>query len=169
MPVPVPNCLIRIGTNVDRYNLLEWLKKISPDALILSGGNDIGLEKHRDLTEETMLEFGRDRRLPVLGICRGMQMLAVNAGVDLKRVYGHVNTVNTIQGEISGKVNSYHEFSIKYCPESFKVIAKSQDGEIEAIKHRHLPWEGWMWHPERETIINKSDIGRFKKLLEKKL
>ena len=37
----------------------------------------------------------------------------------------------------------------------FNIIAKSSDGEIEGIKHSSLPWEGWMWHPERDKEINK--------------
>ena len=46
----------------------------------------------------------------------------------------------------------------------FKVIAHSLDGEIEAIKHKSLPWEGWMWHPEREEKFLKEDINRIKNL-----
>jgi putative glutamine amidotransferase len=41
----------------------------------------------------------------------------------------------------------------------------SQDGEIEAIEHTTLPWQGWMWHPEREAEFAASDQIRFKSLL----
>ena len=48
----------------------------------------------------------------------------------------------------------------------FQVSSKSDDGYIEAIKHKKLSWEGWMWHPEREDVFSKTDIRRFKKLMD---
>ena len=168
LPLPVPNRLVRTEAGEGCRTLIAWLKMMSPDGFLLSGGNDIGAQKHRDLTEKTMLKFASERRLPVLGICRGMQMLAVNDGSELKKVVGHVNTVNTLKGEINGKVNSYHQYSIQACPESYSVTARSNDGEIEAIRHKTLPWEGWMWHPERDSVIKKSFTDRFKKLIAKR-
>ena len=38
-------------------------------------------------------------------------------------------------------------------------------GLSEAIRHDYLPWEGWMWHPEREKTFLMRDINRFKALL----
>jgi putative glutamine amidotransferase len=44
------------------------------------------------------------------------------------------------------------------------VIARSEDGSIEAIRHTSLLWEGWMWHPEREETFASHDIRRLKML-----
>jgi putative glutamine amidotransferase len=44
-------------------------------------------------------------------------------------------------------------------------LAKSEDGSIEAMVHKSLPWEAWMWHPEREVVFFKNDIDRFKKII----
>ena len=56
-----------------------------------------------------------------------------------------------LEGEVSWEVNSFHEFAIESCPTDFKVFATcSTDGSVEGIKHDTLPWEGWMWHPERD-------------------
>ena len=41
------------------------------------------------------------------------------------------------------------------------LLAQSEDGNIEAMIHKELPWEGWMWHPEREEIFTKIDHERF--------
>ena len=44
------------------------------------------------------------------------------------------------------------------------VISRSDGNTIEAIKHCKLPWEGWMWHPERELSFDKRDIDRLSAL-----
>ena len=77
--VPVPNVLALSGS------LSFWLKEISADAVILSGGNNIGEFSLRDDTERYLLQYSEKNSLPVLGICRGMQMLANYSGTGLKR------------------------------------------------------------------------------------
>lgn len=91
-------------------------------------------------------------------------MMAHWAGVGLRPVEGHVQTRHPLSGEVTGKVNSYHVFSLIGCPRGFEVLARSVDGEIEAIRHLSLPWEGWMWHPEREAAFAAHDIQRLKAL-----
>jgi putative glutamine amidotransferase len=93
-----------------------------------------------------------------------MQMMAHWAGVDLCSVQGHVKTRHRLTGEIAGKVNSYHHLALTTCPLEFDVLARSEDGEIEAIRHQSLPWEGWMWHPEREENFAIRDVQRIKAL-----
>ena len=44
------------------------------------------------------------------------------------------------------------------CPNDYHVLARSEDGEIEAIHHDKYPWEGWMWHPEREENFDERDL-----------
>ena len=53
------------------------------------------------------------------------------------------------------KVNSFHNFSISKLGKNFEVISKSEDGEIEAIKHKNYKWLGWMWHPERAKKFDR--------------
>jgi len=160
LAVPVPNALTAC-------NVLDlWLDRVQPAAIILSGGNDIGQCLSRDLTERHLLDHALKRNLPVLGICRGMQMMAVWAGGGLKLVDGHVQSRHLLSGEIAGTVNSFHNFSLDGCPDGFNVLATSEDGEIEAVRHHKLRWEGWMWHPERCPQFASSDINRLKGLLQ---
>lgn len=166
IPVPVPNALcteLPDGT-FDFHLMNDWLATLKPSALVLSGGNDINQSSERDATERQLLKYASQFRLPVLGICRGMQLMANWAGAQLRRVSGHVKTRHCLSGAIAGEVNSFHCFSIANCPDGFKILAQSEDGEIEAICHESLPWEGWMWHPEREENITSRDLKRIRAL-----
>ncbi len=156
LPVPVPN-----GLHPDAK---AWLARVSPQAIILSGGNDIGQCPARDTTESALLDHAQKHSLPVLGICRGMQMMAHWMGVGLRAINGHVRTRHTLSGELTHTVNSYHGFTLLDCPPGCEILAYSEDGAIEAIRHQTLPWEGWMWHPEREAHFDAHDIQRIQAL-----
>ena len=94
-----------------------------------------------------------------------MQMLASWAGGSLRPVIGHVCTHHKLIGCGDRIVNSFHNFCLEECPPGFEVLAVSEDGCIEAVKHKTLMWEGWMWHPEREATFNECDITGFRRLL----
>lgn len=166
IPVPVPNVLYRAlpDERSDPEALDAWLAAVKPQAFVLSGGNDIGQYSERDLTEGWLLDHASQHQKPLLGICRGMQMMAHWAGVDLCPVQGHVRARHRLTGEIVGEVNSYHGFSLARCPADFEVLARSEDGEIEAIRHQSKPLESWMWHPEREENFAARDVQRIKAL-----
>ena len=155
---PVPNLL-------NKYDLLlPWLYALSPHGIILSGGEDMGICIERDTSEETLLGYAETLKLPVLGICRGAQVMSVRAGSKIKQIDGHVAVRHRIKGDINGEVNSFHKNIIAEKPNNFSVIARGFNEEIEAIQHDYLPWEGWMWHPEREEKFSSRDIERFKVL-----
>ncbi len=165
LAVPVPNGLHTETPDKYHPRILEvWLTAVAPSAIVLSGGNDIGQYAARDFTEEALLDYARSHQLPALGICRGMQMMAHWAGTRLHAVEGHVQTRHQLSGHIVDDVNSYHSYSLMNCPDGFEVFAHSEDGEIEAIRHVSLPWQGWMWHPEREKEFNLRDIQRLRDL-----
>lgn len=158
LPVPVPSA---VGSTL----LGEWLDAVQPDAILLSGGGDIGRDQARDTVEEGLLAYAEARHLPVLGICRGMQMMAHSAGASLIEVAGHVATRHRITGDISREVNSYHGLALDAVPEDYTAVAASEDGVVEAMVHRSRRWEGWMWHPEREPTPHRDDVARFKELM----
>ena len=54
------------------------------------------------------------------------------------------------------------------CPNNFIITAQAADETIEAIKHKDLPWEAWMWHPERELRFSEIEIRRIKDLFNVK-
>ena len=162
IPLPIPNSL-------EAINLHDWLDCIKPNAIVLSGGNDIGQYSCRDNTERCRLSWAAKHPTPVLGICRGMQMMAVWAGTKLVKAEGHVRTRHHLviadrSGQWPDNVNSYHDWRLASCPAGFEVAATSEDGSIEAVRHMQLPWEGWMWHPERESTHSPQDQERLVRL-----
>ena len=166
LPVPIPNTLVETG------QLLSWVQRLQPTVIVLSGGNNIGDYSNRDQTETELLNFASDNRKPLLGICRGMQMIAHWAGKDIVPISGHVRERHELKSEIDGislpsSVNSFHDFGLKDCPDEFDLIAKNEDGIIEAITHKTLPIEGWMWHPEREAEFADEDIKNLKRLVNR--
>ena len=172
LSVPIPNTLAG-AVHSSAPTLENWLQVVRPGALILSGGNDIGEHPARDATERNLLSWAAQERVPVLGICRGLQMMAVWAGVDLVKMERHVGNrhrlvVQSRENEWPANVNSYHNWGLASCPDGFEVAARAEDGSIEAIVHIDLPWEGWMWHPEREAPFSPQDIKRLKNLFRER-
>lgn len=163
LPIPVPNLLL------PEPGLRAWLESVAPGAIVLSGGNDLGEHGARDNTETSLIAYAEGTELPLLGICRGMQMMAHYAGTGLEPVVGHAGTRHALNSAQGGgfpkEVNSFHNWSLARCPTGYSVVAESEDGSIEAIRHREFGWEGWMWHPEREKPFNRSDIERARHLL----
>jgi len=167
LPVPIPNYLdLELKDSGYSPSLPTWLENIKPHAFVLSGGNNIGENIHRDKTELFIADFAAKNSLPLLGICRGMQLMSYREGISLIEVSGHVATEHNLSGYIKGKVNSYHEYAIEKCPSGYYELCRSDDNIIEGIKHLILPWEGWMWHPERFIEFRSSDIIRAKSLFQ---
>ena len=171
IPVPIPNVIIDLDLSINNQPTLDyWVHSLKIDAIILSGGNDIGEIPQRDMTENYLLSWAEKNIKPVLGICRGMQMMGTYSGGRLIKVDKHVKTRHNLQTIGSNKqlfsksVNSYHNQALYKCPSEFKVLAKSEDGCIEAMAHKSLPWEAWMWHPEREDVFYENELDRFRKL-----
>ena len=159
--IPLPVCSELAGS-------IEYLEQLKPDGILLSGGNDIGAAPKRDQLEKELLDYAKANNLPVLGVCRGMQMLNNYYDGSLVEMAGHVGGSHLLTGEWAKKfgyqkVNSYHNHAVtaETLAQSLESLAITADGVIEAVKHSTLPWIGIMWHPEREPTLNNAD----KKLL----
>tara|TARA_R110000796_G_scaffold11478_2_gene38250 strand:+ start:156304 stop:156903 length:600 start_codon:yes stop_codon:yes gene_type:complete len=153
LSVPIPN---------DPETFSQFVSATNLSGFILTGGNDLnaygGEAIERDALENQLLKYSEDQDLPVLGVCRGMQVMHVADGGSLKPIDHHVRTrhLQSFQNE-EIEVNSYHNWGIYSPTEHFNVLCRCDDGSIEAFEHVNNQWIGIMWHPEREGALAKHD------------
>ena len=162
LPLALPN-VIEVA--------LEMFRRPDLAGLVLTGGNDLtavgGNAPERDQTENALVDEAESRGLPVLAVCRGMQLIQHRHGIALSRVEGHVTRRQTIA--IRGKnaeVNSYHCFGARESRLPLDVWAVAPDGVIKAIRDASRPVTGIMWHPERNLPFAPEDIALFRNTFE---
>jgi len=136
-----------------RETVLELLKVKPPDGILLSGGSSV---PERNETDVALIEHAIQNKIPLLGICLGMQSIVLYFGGSLCEVKGHVAVRHKL--DCGREVNSYHEMVIDRLPQVLEAKKHSVDGTIECICHEVLPFIGIMWHPEREGMFDKQDI-----------
>ncbi len=159
-PLLLPNQTSTVARLLDAHQLA---------GIILTGGNDLvelgGDAPERDAVEYFLLERALATELPLLGVCRGMQLIQQRLGVPLIRVDSHVSPEQTIA--IDGQtraVNSYHRWGARETVSDLEVWAEARDGVVKAVRHRHHPVAGVMWHPERMDPFADDDIALFQRL-----
>ncbi len=157
--VPVPLC--NTVKDVEGY-----LRELDLGGVVLSGGNDLAhlgegkrTAPERDAFERRLLASEAGRGLPILGVCRGLQIMVTADGGELVPVLGHVATSHALLAAPTSPawlrdrdtVNSYHSYGVQ--PDdlgpSWETVAKAPDGTVEAVVHRRLRRWAVMWHPER--------------------
>jgi gamma-glutamyl-gamma-aminobutyrate hydrolase PuuD len=163
LPIIIPNYLPAARAMVSSMRL---------DGLILSGGNSLskygGMAFERDLVEEYLIRYALEYQLPILGVCRGMQLIQDFFGVPLVEIMGHVGgSHEIIWNQETTIVNSFHHYGAYTTTKELCVMAKTRDGVIEMIQHRSYPITGIMWHPERNDPFKGKDIELLKKVFRK--
>lgn len=154
---------------------IVYLEKLELDAVILTGGNDIGQFSERDRLEQTILDFSVLKNRPVLGVCRGAQLINTYFGGSLRSVPYHIATRHKLLIDKKAKdiwqdpfeVNSYHRFSFlkSDLAPALTPLAFSSDGTVEAFKHELHRIFAVMWHPEREDPFQEYDKQFLRRLL----
>jgi putative glutamine amidotransferase len=170
------------------------------DGLVLSGGVDIdpelydgelgyakapvdGWQTERDLFEQATLQLAWEIGLPVLGVCRGLQLINVSLsgtlvqdlGVSGDEIHEGVRGVDkehgvsllpgsflrVIAGKDRGVVNSAHHQAIDQLGEGLKVNCRAEDGTIEGIEWAEPDGRPFLlavqWHPERMYVNGFAD------------
>ena len=192
-----------IPFSVDKEVIISQAQLI--DGLILSGGHDINpynygqepsqkigeIFPERDIYEMILLEESKKRDIPILGICRGFQLINAAAGgtlyQDLSLIPGNIlkhNQVsnptlkthkieikeNSFISSIFGKetmVNSFHHQAIDKVADDFIVVARASDGVVEAIEHKTYKFlVAVQWHPEMLAVNCEKARELFSKFVE---
>ncbi len=140
---------------------------------VLTGGNDLaelgGDAPERDAVENALLDLGEKRKLPLLGVCRGMQVIQRRFEIEICPVEGHVAKKQIIRIDGQPKeVNSYHRFGAFGSKPPLDVWAIADDGVVKAIRHSRQSITGIMWHPERFSPFSAADVELFRGVFEVK-
>ena len=171
-PIILPNIL---GKRENRIKLNNFLKKTKASALILSGGENFELNEDRDCLEELILKKIFKEKKPVLGICRGLQMICKYYGSKIVKSDARVREnykIKVVDGNrvYNLKAKCYFKNTINKIPSNFNLIGSNK-------LSKKTPWmiakknglcEGWMIHPERENKFSLYLLKRAKKLLNSK-
>lgn len=188
----------------DEAGVADLLERV--DGIILSGGVDVdpshfGEEPHpalgevsprRDGFELALARAALAGQVPLLGICRGIQVLAIAAGgtvyqdigSEIKAALKHrqqaprwhpTHSVNVragsrlagLVGAGSFRVNSFHHQAVRAVPDRFIVTAEAEDGVIEAIEGSDARFAvGVQWHPELMWDRHPIHLELFRALVE---
>ncbi|RLV49474.1 gamma-glutamyl-gamma-aminobutyrate hydrolase family protein [Nocardioides mangrovicus] len=168
------------------------------DALVVAGGADVASSAYgelphprtgppradRDAWELSLLDAAVARDLPVLGVCRGMQVMAVHAGGVLDQhlpdlvgttahdpggdSFGEVEVqvaaeslVGRLLGSGTAQVSCHHHQAVRSHP-GYTAVAWADDGTVEAMERGASRFRlGVQWHPE---VV--ADVGLFRGLVE---
>ncbi len=160
------------------------------DALLLAGGGDVeprrfgqentasqNMDPARDAAELALVARYLEAGKPILGICRGQQILNVALGGDLIQDIGdflrpfhlcqngpkdRVHAVFCCKGSFLYNlyggvfsVNSAHHQAVNRLGTGLKAAALAESGLIEALEHEHLPVRSVQWHPERMSSARR--------------
>lgn len=123
--------------------------------VILSGGNDLGcvcntpLSCMRDAYEDALITQCLQRGIPLFGVCRGAQKIAMYFDSTLKEALGHTQAHRVAGNGATFLVNSYHRYCICRLGGDLTQIHCADDGSVESFVHKHACIYGVMWHPER--------------------
>ena len=164
IPIPIPN-------NIELIH--SFVEHIAPDGIVLTGGNSLvkygGNAPERDAVDSALISTSIDKHIPLYGFCRGMQVILDYFGESLDTVKNHVAIRHKLMGQESFTriVNSYHnQACLSVQNPDLEILAKTEDGIIEAIKHKKHPIMATMWHPERESPFDKADLDFIKNIFK---
>lgn len=179
------------------------------DGIVFSGGGDIdaarfhqenhetvdGIDEERDTFEMSLMEAAFARDMPVLAICRGVQVMNVQQGGNLiqdipsqtdskkehaqrnlkigeHEVFDKVtvpdgdNPISKAMGSGDVSINSFHHQALGDVADSLQVVATSDDGIIEAVYAPEQSYAvGTQWHPERLAAADAKNQSLFDNLV----
>ena len=167
LPVLVPSL-------ADTNTVAEIMDRV--DAVVLTGAIKESDKDKRNEFDFMLIRMALERGLPVVGFCRGHQVINRYFGGKIEQIPGDLSPKIVHKGKVSAyikdafhemevvpgsrlsrsvknrrrvTINTSHKYHVTKLGEGLKVTARSDDGVIEALEHETLPVTGFQFHPER--------------------
>ena len=172
-------------TGTDPKRIAAWLKRNRIDGVLLAGGGDVDpklyggdsavaslVNRQRDDFEIALIKVAMEKKLPILGVCRGCQILNVAHGGTLRNLMDdeqhadrHFNLsghpidladqsqlAKILKTNRLAKVKSFHFQAVKKLGKNLRITATGPGGVVEAIEGTGDSWIlAVQWHPELEV------------------
>ena len=159
------------------HKSLQFLNQKKVKGIIFSGGGPItknlgklkfnkdnSINSNRDIIETKLYKICKKKNIPLLGVCRGMQVINLLEGGKIHKIRNHVSKIHNLKLKkkfikeyiLPKKVNSFHEYGIKrqFLGKKLEEIGLVNN-YVEVFKHEKKKIYGIMWHPERKFSQNK--------------
>jgi len=188
-PIFIPNSLLKVN---------EFLSNLSLDMIILTGGG-VGpvqletatkdIQNKRNFTEKALIEYSVANQTPLLGVCRGFQLINTFFGGTFTQgltgteqiSVNHVATehkVFFVEQDWSDlikadqiQVNSFHDDGILVSQLAgcldITAVSDEESSLVEGFRHKFLPISGIQWHPERSDTSLEFDRLLIKKMISR--
>lgn len=166
---------------------LSISKLCTCDGLLLPGGGDItpcfygqenrgsrSIDTELDILQLQALDFFVHSKKPILGICKGIQIINIYFGGTLIQHLANTKTHQQPEGDILHPsyvscdcilsrlygnefvVNSNHHQAVDKLGKGLSVVQTAEDGVVEAVAHQNYPILGVQWHPERFEVTTNA-------------
>jgi GMP synthase (glutamine-hydrolysing) len=136
---------------------LGRILSFSPKAVILSGGPSSVYDQGAPQLPEGFLKYRAENKIPTLGICYGMQLLARSLGGEVQRAsvreYGRMRVIPKLDAQILSIQTPFfawmsHGDEIKRVPDGFRLVATSTGGSAAAMENVEAKIYALQFHPE---------------------
>ena len=185
-------CILKRNENTVEENnyYINAIKKYGGNPILIDDSNINRLDEccgilitggyTKGSLDDYLIEYALKNNLPLLGICQGMQSMAMyQSNLRLEEVFNHYqkesyvhevfltdSNFKKIVGKDKIKVNSYHYQTVRDS-NFFSIVGISNDGLIEVVENKNHPFQiGVQWHPERMLNYDETSNIIFQKFID---
>lgn len=185
-------CILKRSENTEKENnyYINAIKKYGGNPILIDDSNINRLDEccgilitggyTKGSLDDYLIEYALKNNLPLLGICQGMQSMAMyQSNLRLEEVFNHHQKENYVHevfltdsnfkkivGKDKIKVNSYHYQTVRGS-NFFSIVGISNDGLIEVVENKNHPFQiGVQWHPERMLNYDETSNIIFQKFID---
>ena len=147
----------------------ELISTVNCNGLILTGGNtlahlDGGDAPERDEVEKFLLREFLQKKMPIVGVCRGFHMIQHYFGGPIEKINGYSNAPHTCDftNQTSRRVTTHCNYGFYKTP--LTICSLDENGVIMSFEDNRKKIYGQLWHPERDVNKSEQDVKKFKSI-----